>query len=196
MSSRKGIVAIVLALAIVLLTAPTGVLGASISEVTHDPAIPKSGEGVDIALKFSDVSNVTSVSIIYCSISPDNKITCEFPQNMIQDSSDNTLFTYTIAKTYDPGIKIGFKFKINYDDGRPNESFPKSQADSPFHDVDGPYEDSYYFIYTLKSESTQDLTLFFIVLAVLIVAFVPLILAALLLMKKRKAKGRNDEEEN
>lgn len=194
MSSRKGFAAIVLAFAIILLTTPTGVLGASVSEVTHDPAIPKSSEAVTVTLKFSDVSNVTSVSVIYCSIDADGTIKCEFPQNMIQDSSDNTLFTYTITKTYDAGMKIGFKFKINYDD-RPTEDLPKSQADSPLHEVDGPYEDSYYFIYSLESESTQDLTLFLIVLVVLIVAFIPLIVATLLLMKKRKAKGREDEDE-
>jgi hypothetical protein len=194
MSSRKGLIAVMLALAFVLLTVPTGIQGASISEVSHEPAIPKAGEGVDITVKFSDVSNVTVVSIIYCTIEP---FKCAAPANMIRDSSDNTIFTYTITKDYNPGTKIGFKFKIQYDDGRPVEDFPKSQADSSLHEVYGPIDvdDSYYFTYTLKSESTQDLTLFFIVLAVLIVAFIPLIVAALLLMKKRKAKGREDEDE-
>lgn len=194
MSSRKGFAAILLAFALVLLTAPTGALGATVSEVTHNPETPKSGEGVTVALKFSDVSNVTTISVIYCSIAADGTIKCEFPQAMTQDSSDDTLFTYTITKTYDAGMKIGFKFKINYDD-RPTEDFPKSQTDSSLHDVDGPYEGSYYFIYSLQSEPTQDLTLFLIVLVVLIVAFIPLAVATLLLMKKRKAKGREDEDE-
>jgi hypothetical protein len=195
MSSRKGLVAILLAFAIILLTAPASVLGASVSEVTHAPAIPKTGEDVTVTLKFSDVSNVTTISVIYCSIAADGTITCEFPQSMVQDSSDNTLFTYTITKTYEAGMKIGFKFKINYDD-RPTEDFPKSDTGSSLHDVDGPYEGSYYFIYSLQSEPTQDMTLFLIVLVVLIVAFIPLIAATVILMKKRKAKGREDEDED
>ncbi len=191
MSSRKGLVAILLAFAMVLLAAPTGVQGASISEVTHAPAVPKSGEGVDLTLKFSDASNVTQVTVIYCTIEP---FKCELPAVMTRNASDDTMFTYTIAKTFDPGIRMGFKFVIGFDNG-PNENFPKSEGDSSLHVLDGPFEGSYYFIYSLESGNTQDLTLFLIVLVVLLVAFIPLIVATMILMKKRKAKGNRDEDE-
>jgi hypothetical protein len=191
MSSRKGFAAILLAFALVLLTAPTGVLGASVSEVTHEPAIPKSGEGVDLTLKFSDVSNVTKVTVIYCTIEP---FECELPQVMTRNLSDDTIFTYTITNVYEPGTRMGFKFVISFDD-RPNENFPKSEGNSSLHVLDGPFEGSYYFTYALESEPTQDLTLFLIVLVVLIAAFIPLIIATVILMKKRKAKGNRDEDE-
>jgi hypothetical protein len=164
---------------------------AAITNVTHGPEVPTSGETVDVTLRLEDASNVTLISIIVCTIEP---FVCEMPESMTQSTSDSNTFTYPITKTYDPGIKMGFKFKIKFDDTT-TQDFPKTAADSSYHPIDGPFEGFYYFVYTLESESTQGSTLIIIMAVVLIVAFIPLILAAILLSRKRKERERKKKRE-
>ncbi|UCG70566.1 MAG: hypothetical protein JSV09_05990 [Thermoplasmata archaeon] len=188
MSRRRSLVALFLMLAMLLSYIPAQAEDANVIEVSHSPDVPKSGEAVDITLKFDDATNISNVKIIYCKFDP---IQCEFPQEMDQSTTDNNVFTYSILKEYDAGTKVGFKFKIN-ETGNIWD-FPESTSDQNIHPFEGPYQGSYYHIYTLEAKPQVDSNWYLIVVIVLIVAIMPLIAGILLWMKKRK--GRKDEDE-
>jgi len=177
-------------LAMILTYTPIQAEGATVVEVSHSPDEPEAGQDVDITMKVDNATNITDVKMIFCTIDP---FKCEFPVDMDQDSSDDTIFRYTITKDYDSGTKLGFKFKINYDNSTVQD-FPESTANSDIHAVEGPFQGFYYFVFTLKSEPDNNIDILpWIVIIVLVVAIMPLIAAVLLWMKKRK--GRKDEGE-
>jgi hypothetical protein len=186
MSRKSSILAVILALSLLTSIIPLQVSGAEVSETSHSPDVPKSGEAVEISVTLVDVTNVTGVSMIYCSIDP---FLCEMPVDMSPDTSNANKFKYTITKEYDPGMQVGYKFKISYQSGSP-ESVPKSQADSSIHPVAGPFEGSFYFVYSLESPAAEPFPIYLLILLIIIPIVV---IVAVVVLMKRKGKGKKDE---
>ena len=187
MSRRATILAAILVFALYTSFMPVQTQGATVTEVSHSPNVPKSGEDVEITLRFDNASTIKGIHIICCTIEPLFK--CEFPVNMTKDATNGNMFTYTITKDYDAGTLLGFKFRVSYENGS-FEYIPASLDDSDIHPVEGPYEGSYYYTFTLE----QDPFPLYLV-AILVIVIVVVGIAAVVLLKK-KGKGKKHEDED
>ncbi len=184
MSRRVSILAAVLVFAVFTSFMPVQAQGATVTEVTHSPSVPKAGEDIEITLEFDDASTINVTSMIYCTIEP--VFLCELPVDMTEDGN---MFTYTITKDYEAGTLMGFKFRVAYENGS-FQRIPASLDDSDIHPVKGPYEGFYYFTFSLESEQFP-----LYLVAILIIIVVVVGIAAVVLLKKKR-KGNEDEDED
>ena len=168
---------------------PAGASSWNVSSVQHSPAVPKSGETVNVTLTLQEGANVSFVRISVCTLAPTYK--CDQPINMSRSSSNSNEFAHQIKKNYNPGWQVGFKFRINYTNSSP-EDFPKSQGDSNYHEVEGPIQELFYFSYTLEAAPSDDSLLIYALVAFVIVDIV--IIAVYLAFRAKKTKAAKGPE--
>ena len=185
--TKRALIAVALVLMLLPL-ASVGAYGSVATAVTRTPDSPKAADDVQVTLELENASNVTSIYIIVCTIEP---FACELPANMTRDATNVNLFRYAIAKDFGAGTRVGFKFKIYYNDSTEGK-LPESTGDSELHPVEGPFQGSYYFVYKVADEPTDgSLPLLYIMIPIIVIVVIAL--AAVLLLRKKK--GKQDEPE-
>jgi hypothetical protein len=138
MNNRNfGIAALVSFLTVFVLLAPVANADSNVKSIRHDPNTSiTSSDDVTIYITLENSDNISSIEYQYCEVDPVG--TCSIYKDMTDEGNDQ----YSgVIPANDGGTTMGYKVKIEYDDGSKEYS---------------PNEDSYHEYYIEEDEKDND----------------------------------------
>lgn len=121
-------------------------------DITNSPSIVKYSENMTVSITFSDVTNITSVGLIYCQLQP--VYMCHYPFNYLTQTITNVFSVNVTIKDQYPAV-IGYEIFIEYKNNQ-TINFPDSRKLDYGLDIVEPANNTYYYKVMLeKSNNTS-----------------------------------------
>ncbi len=83
-----------------------------VTSITYNPKMPEQNENLTVTMSFSDVSNVSSITLIYCRVLPE--YTCHIPAYNMKLKGNNYTTTFKVMEN--SSEVLGFHMTVRYND--------------------------------------------------------------------------------
>ena len=111
-----------------------------ITSIDSNPNPLVTGDNMTVTVLFSDTSNIYSVQLLICTLTPE--FLCESPVDMIE--IDTGIYRGIFQIEYEVGTTVGYHIKIVYDNGTSPITIPET-PDFLDMDIVEPLTDFFYF---------------------------------------------------